>query len=509
MKKWWVLGIVFLVILAGCVYDEEYEELEEEEFWEYNEEPTCGDIICEEGENECSCPFDCGECDYETDAACMTYACNLEEECVLTQASDCCGNEVCESGESPFNCEVDCPKTVYEEMGNTCNNFVCDAYESSENCCVDCGCPETYSCVNNKCVKCGDGVCEEKVESKQSCCRDCGCSGSYECIGNNCREIDPSKYRLETKTPRELREAAALDALPHTFSFSYGEEVYSIELNMSDTLFLYYKSRERGRDYDLYASDPYDDEFITQLANKFNEIGENITDSPFAPAGLAVSFVQSLPYTSDNVTTPFDEYPRFTYETLHENGGDCEDTSILTAAILQEMGYGVMLVSVPGHMAVAALCDGSLGFHYELDGEDYCYLETTGEGWDLGEIPEEYSSVEAELLSVEKRPYILIKSSSWEASCDFEDCSVREEVVLQNLGSEIPVNGKVVIIAEAPGDRMWDISEIDLPPLKPEETYTIRKTLKVPYMSQFRVSVWAEGDNFVSDELATGWAEWS
>jgi len=79
-------------------------------------------------------------------------------------------------------------------------------------------------------------------------------------------------------------------------------------------------------------------------------IQEDLTESE--KVNLLISFVQSLPYTFDNVSTPFDEYPRFPIETLVFGGGDCEDTSILTSALLYEMGYDVILINPPGHMAV-------------------------------------------------------------------------------------------------------------------------------------------------------------
>ena len=51
-----------------------------------------------------------------------------------------------------------------------------------------------------------------------------------------------------------------------------------------------------------------------------------------------------MPYTVDDETTPWNEYPRYPVETLFDRGGDCEDTSILTATILYEMGYDVALL---------------------------------------------------------------------------------------------------------------------------------------------------------------------
>ena len=53
---------------------------------------------------------------------------------------------------------------------------------------------------------------------------------------------------------------------------------------------------------------------------------------------FVLSFVQSLPYTLDDVTTGYDEFRRYAVETLIEGGGDCEDTTILVAAILRGLG---------------------------------------------------------------------------------------------------------------------------------------------------------------------------
>jgi hypothetical protein len=132
-----------------------------------------------------------------------------------------------------------------------------------------------------------------------------------------------------------------------TYTWSYGGRDWGMVLNFYNEAYKVYEDRTRQRDYDLFASDPYDDELIKSLADFFMEMGENYNLEDWEIPLLAVSFVQSLPYTSDSVTTGYDEYPRFPYETLYDNGGDCEDTSILAAAILQEMGYGVALIMPP------------------------------------------------------------------------------------------------------------------------------------------------------------------
>ena len=107
-----------------------------------------------------------------------------------------------------------------------------------------------------------------------------------------------------------------------------------------------------GRDYDLFASDQLSKPFVKEVTGKLARYGKKSglrnSELPY----FIVAFVQHLPYTVDDVTTGFDEYPRFPYETLYDNGGDCEDTSILVSAMLHELRYEVALLHFPGHMAV-------------------------------------------------------------------------------------------------------------------------------------------------------------
>ena len=73
----------------------------------------------------------------------------------------------------------------------------------------------------------------------------------------------------------------------------------------------------------------------------------------------------------------------------------------MPAALLREMGYGVVIVEVPGHAAVAVKGGDSIsGRYYEYNGGKYYYLETTGEGWPIGQIPDEFRSVEAKIFPV-------------------------------------------------------------------------------------------------------------
>jgi len=88
---------------------------------EISSNDTCGNGVCNEGENSNNCPQDC--------------------------ASDgpTCGNGVCNEGENSNNCPQDCASD-----GPTCGNGVCNEGENSNNCPQDCASDDT----------CGNGVCE-------------------------------------------------------------------------------------------------------------------------------------------------------------------------------------------------------------------------------------------------------------------------------------------------------------------------------------------------------------
>lgn len=117
---------------------------------------------------------------------------------------------------------------------------------------------------------------------------------------------------------------------------------------------------------------------------------------------FVIDFVQRLPYVPDDVSKGFDDYTKFILETVVELGGDCEDTAILLAAVLQAepFNYDMILIQPPGHMAAGILTKDPQGYHYEFQGGKYSFIETTGEGWGIGDIPDMYEGEEASLYQV-------------------------------------------------------------------------------------------------------------
>ena len=86
--------------------------------------------------------------------------------------------------------------------------------------------------------------------------------------------------------------------------------------------------------------------------------------------------------------------------TLFDRRGDCEDTSILVAARLDGMGYDVAMLFLWGekHCAVGISIEGAHGSYYSIGAKKYFYLETTGEGLRIGEIPPDFTNTRANIF---------------------------------------------------------------------------------------------------------------
>lgn len=329
-------------------------------------------------------------------------------------------------------------------------------------------------------------------------------SGNKKIDKNLPRETGGNYNSSEALVTEELIEPGKSS---RSYSWNYEGYRWHLTLLLDDKLYSAYESRTRKRDYDLFASDPYDDWLIKNIADTLvslsNEYGLEEKKIP----GLCVSFIQSLNYTSDLTSSGYDQYPRFPYETLFDNGGDCEDTSILSVAILQEMGYDVVLLELPEHMALGIKCSPETrGRSFEYNNNHYYYLETTGSNWEIGEMPEEYEDEPVEVIPVYRRPLVNLDFS---AQCEYsqKEGVVDVNVTLRNVGSEVAENTTVYVALQAEdGSKIWDQIESNPVIIEPEGAYQFTaKGLRVPGGRTFRVYVRALGENLFSEEITSEW----
>jgi len=202
--------------------------------------------------------------------------------------------------------------------------------------------------------------------------------------------------------------------------FRYKGDEHNISLSVPLSQYLHYQEKSRPSwlnypynhpyhffaEYVAMALDPDDDATIERVASYLDEVAAAKGLDDYQKIDFTLAFVQSFTYVGDNVTAALDEYPRYPVETLFDREGDCEDTSILLAAILNEMGYDVALLLFeefdhiglgvnipPGHDV--------FGNSWIYEDRRYWYLDTSG-GKSIGWCPEPYDVMSAYVYPVGK-----------------------------------------------------------------------------------------------------------
>lgn len=226
----------------------------------------------------------------------------------------------------------------------------------------------------------------------------------------------------------------------------YQGKACSVTLNISSGLYNYYQNErehlayryqfngsEMPPNYFGFMLSKHDRSVLGALANEFSS--HSMTEKE--EVELALTFVQSLPYAYDSITKGTDEYLRYPIETLVDGCGDCEDKVALLAALLYEMDVDFVLLILPEHMAIGVHCDGVETERYLLfRDKPYYYVETTMEGWQMGQIPEDYYDAEMEAVPVDDNPSLLIKGVRFESqpTLVFHKAVCDLELDLHNLG---------------------------------------------------------------------------
>ncbi|QSZ67264.1 hypothetical protein RJ40_06985 [Methanofollis aquaemaris] len=132
--------------------------------------------------------------------------------------------------------------------------------------------------------------------------------------------------------------------------------------------------------YRAFLEDPHQEDLYTGLLRAFEEVRNKKNLDSDRYLEMITAFVQAIPYQVHPPDTP----PKFPVETVAERKGDCDDKSLLLAALLSREGYDVALFNFvdDGHMAVGVASDGNTFCQ-----TGYAYIETTDSGF-VGSVPD-------------------------------------------------------------------------------------------------------------------------
>ena len=224
-------------------------------------------------------------------------------------------------------------------------------------------------------------------------------------IGNTQTDVYASTNTY-TYTETEAEETIYSGSNPSWITREYkwlnssnsGYKTYDLSLDAN--MYSHYSSLDRYykvSEYSNYLQDANNKALCKRIADAFIENATANGGTKADAAYEAIHFVQkAITYAYDyNENGQRVEYPKYPIETLYEGKGDCEDTTILLAGILSEMGYGVVILEYSDHVAVGVYSSNATGSYYTHNGRNYYYLETTGENWGIGEVPDQYKNVSA------------------------------------------------------------------------------------------------------------------
>lgn len=138
------------------------------------------------------------------------------------------------------------------------------------------------------------------------------------------------------------------------------------------------------------------DSYIKKLSSDLTDLYDKAFPSnvdkadKYHYAGYLVSFTQYIKYDDEEASKGYELW-RYPLETLYDGKGDCEDKSILAAAILDAVGIKAGIFLIPGHAMVAVTEEISShpGLHIY---NHYMPGETTNSKFWIGAVPKGYEN---------------------------------------------------------------------------------------------------------------------
>ena len=291
-----------------------------------------------------------------------------------------------------------------------------------------------------------------------------------------------------------------------THEWEHGHRQWNCSLGIPKELYRYYQGRaHQSDDMVQFVLSDYDRDCVRSLVKSFREGGDLADYTDADNLRNVISFVQSLRYVTDLESTGEEDYVRFPVETLVDGVGDCEDLAILAAAILHEMGYDVMLVLLPDHMALALDCGFECdGIYYEYEGRKYYYLEVTDFGWAIGQIPDAYRKSKATLSPLVYRPTVRLHRSSYRHDTYYSfnrEVPFVVECELENAGPGSTEGLSVRVLFNIYGGRSVVNKVFSLDEFPEGMRSTCKLTIDVPRPFFGTLEVRVEGHNFDTETI--------
>ena len=299
---------------------------------------------------------------------------------------------------------------------------------------------------------------------------------------------------------------AGSDYIEKTYEWTYwrfDDIVWKLSIRIPTSLYEDYRSRPRPTttDYTVYAADDGDLQILADIGATLKSYAAQLGLGDYETVHFIATFVQQLDFALDIDTTGFDDYGRYPVETLVENGGDCEDTAILLGKLMEVLGYDVVLVRLPDHMAIGIKEDTNyVGTYFTHDGVKYFYLETTGLGGRIGLVPEEYVGQSAYIYDFSPRAIV---THSWNGQRTGN--TYQMNITVRNYGAAAVEDCTVLVGFDAGNESMWNAVESESFILPPKSETALTLSLEMPDYNHTRLLVFIVHEGTALDKSQSRW----
>jgi hypothetical protein len=197
------------------------------------------------------------------------------------------------------------------------------------------------------------------------------------------------------------------------YSWEFKDNNYELSVEIPKDAYIGYRTsnvdrmpQNTGDDGAMASFVTSNDDVVKDVAYQLRSFAQNENYNQSDTVNFILFFIQNnIRYTSDNESKGCMEYWRYPVETLVDKKGDCEDTSVLFASIMDALNYDVVLLFYLidedfGHLAVGINIEEGMGEYIEFKGEKYYYCETTTLGYKIGELPPDISSSPDDIIDV-------------------------------------------------------------------------------------------------------------
>jgi predicted transglutaminase-like cysteine proteinase len=230
-------------------------------------------------------------------------------------------------------------------------------------------------------------------------------------VSNTINEGNDAQIEYTVTLPTEIKPTD--EKIDKTFQWRFMNELHEISFDMPFHKYEWAMQSTVNRTPQLFGTETMadfvttDDSVIESIADSLEDLAQNQGFNKVETVNFVMSFVQqNIQYVEDNASKGYNEYWRYPVETLVDEIGDCEDTSVLFASIIENMDYDAVLLFYIvdediGHLATGVSgVDIQDGDSERYDDASYYYCETTSVGFRIGEKPKDIPEKAEKIIPV-------------------------------------------------------------------------------------------------------------